>query len=334
MKSSYDCVVLGAGPAGSAAALEFSRSGASVLLAERSRFDLDRLGEMLPPPAAMVLGEIGAPGVLAQDSHWPVWGIVSEWASEEPDVTDFICSPFGHGWSLDRRRFDERLAKLAAQSGAELWVGAEVTSFERNRSEWRLSINGQPITASFLVDATGRAGFVARRCGSEMVTRNRMIGLAGVWSDAGEDHWTRIRAVKGGWWYTAILPGGRRLATFFTDIEECRLPQGMTWREVWRSFEDTAPVAIPAKVLSFWNASACSAWREQVYGDGWVAVGDAALAKDPLSASGICWALESGVRAAVAVTHDAMPSYSGWVAEQCEDYCSALRRHYALAKPR
>ena len=47
--------------------------------------------------------------------------------------------------------------------------------------------------------------------------------------------------------------------------------------------------------------AACSSRSPIVTADGWVAVGDAAAAFDPLSSLGVAWALESGLMAAAAI---------------------------------
>jgi flavin-dependent dehydrogenase len=50
------------------------------------------------------------------------------------------------------------------------------------------------------------------------------------------------------------------------------------------------------------------AWLETVYGQGWIACGDAALTFDPLSSQGLLGALASGVSAAHAISSDDTPT--------------------------
>src|SRR4051812_15159717 len=119
-----DVLVLGGGPAGASAARALACGGASVVMAERSAYDRFRVGETLPPEANVLLARLGLAGLLGEGGHLPSPGIVASWGSSEPLENDFIFSPHGHGWHLDRRKFDESLARAAAEAGAECLTGA------------------------------------------------------------------------------------------------------------------------------------------------------------------------------------------------------------------
>ena len=53
--NTFDVVIAGAGPAGSAIALELARAKLRILLIERSEFDQPRLGESLAPDVQSVM---------------------------------------------------------------------------------------------------------------------------------------------------------------------------------------------------------------------------------------------------------------------------------------
>ena len=80
--------------------------------------------------------------------------------------------------------------------------------------------------------------------------------------------------------------------------------------------------------------SAGTSRLDRVSGDGWVAVGDAALARDPLSAQGLAQALASGVRAGQALTRclggdsTAIGEYAVRSNELFREYARLRTEHY------
>ena len=57
---SFDAVVVGAGPAGSIAALVLARAGASVALVDKAAFPRDKAcGDLVGPRGVQVLAELG-----------------------------------------------------------------------------------------------------------------------------------------------------------------------------------------------------------------------------------------------------------------------------------
>ncbi|MGH9418574.1 MAG: NAD(P)/FAD-dependent oxidoreductase, partial [Thermoanaerobaculia bacterium] len=85
-------------------------------------------------------------------------------------------------------------------------------------------------------------------------------------------------------------------------------------------------------------ASSASHRLDRLTGDGWLAVGDAATALDPLSSQGISKALRAGVRAAKAIREwldgsaASLESYAGAVAAEYDVYLAARNRYYAMER--
>ena len=63
-------------------------------------------GESLVPAARNILLELGMWERFLGSGHVPCYGNVAAWGSSELVAMDFIRSPYGHGWHLDRTRFD------------------------------------------------------------------------------------------------------------------------------------------------------------------------------------------------------------------------------------
>jgi flavin-dependent dehydrogenase len=309
-----DVVVVGGGPAGTATAIALARAGRSVTVLERSHYEPPRIGETLPPEIKQPLITLGLWRRFLADGHVESPGIAVAWGQSKLYDNDFIVNPLGPGWHVDRCRFDSMLARFAEECGVELLPGVRQITLTRELSRtWHLRarVRGQPAErrAAVLVDATGRAASPARRLGGHRIVYDRLIGLVGFIpvgaAGSTSDLRTLIEAVKCGWWYSAPLPDGRQVAAFMTDAD--LLPPGTAaragfWRDQLRQSSRTqirighnAPAIGPRVV------SACSSRSQALAGDGWLAVGDAATALDPLSSQGALWALESGLAAASAI---------------------------------
>jgi digeranylgeranylglycerophospholipid reductase len=112
-----DVLVVGAGPAGSAAARAAARQGVSVLLVERRR----RVGvpvrcaEYVPLPAGKYL-DLSDPAITVQ----PVRAMRTFLSGAEPKENPFP------GVMIRRDRFDQELARQAVEAGARLVTGIQV----------------------------------------------------------------------------------------------------------------------------------------------------------------------------------------------------------------
>jgi 2-polyprenyl-6-methoxyphenol hydroxylase-like FAD-dependent oxidoreductase len=118
------------------------------------------------------------------------------------------------------------------------------------------------------------------------------------------DQRSLVEAVAEGWWYTAGLPGGRRVASLHVEpaLAARIMRSGGEWQ---RRLQGTSHVREKCQLDTSWSrprgADAAGSWTPRPYGRNWLAVGDAALAMDPLSSQGIFNALYTGLRGAQAL---------------------------------
>ena len=343
-----DVAIIGGGPAGTATAVALTRAGLRVILIEVSAYDAFRIGETVPPDLQSALHALGAWGSFEQDVHLPSRGVASAWGSTELAFDDALFSPQGGGWHLDRVRFDTSLAREAERGGAEIWTGTRLANFIRiDGDQWSLTVynhNGvRQLQASFLVDATGRSATVARRCGAKKIYCDRLVAvyaLFGSYGDTQAGLHTLVEATERGWWYASRLPGNQAVVSFLSDSDLVRryaLHRPNPWCELLnRSLHIRDFLAGASRCSEPAIRSAASHCLDSGVGEGWLAVGDAASAFDPLSSAGIVLALQSGLEGATVLTHHwsgdrlALSHYDQRIHLRFAHYLAARHFYYAL----
>jgi len=314
-KNHFEVAVIGGGPAGAAAAAVLARAQRRVLVIEQSRNVSFKVGESLPPAALPLLDELGVRDRFVEDGHLISYGTESAWGSDELQGTDFIRDPNGHGWHLDRPRFDATLREGALASGARMLDETRVSDAHRGTDgRWRLEFDAgshsQPVYAEWLIDCTGRRSWLTRREGVKRETYDRLIAFVAGFaraesgrSEPDRDSLTLIESVIDGWWYTSLVPNETRVVVFFTDADTPAARKAQRLPGFSSLLSET--IHIRKRLDDFcyviesdpMTTSANTARLERIHGDRWLASGDACVSFDPLSSQGILTALYSGLKA-------------------------------------
>jgi menaquinone-9 beta-reductase len=161
----YDVLVVGAGPAGSIAALVLARAGARVALLDKARFPRDKAcGDFIGPRGLQVLADLGVPEPPGLD--------VGDMAVVGPTGRRVLLPCFdgtsypGRARAVTRTVFDDALRAAALEAGAvpvegraaaPIGSGAGIEGFE--------VADRHPIRADFVIGADGATSHVAHRVG-------------------------------------------------------------------------------------------------------------------------------------------------------------------------
>ncbi|MGU7785126.1 tryptophan 7-halogenase [Burkholderia sp. PU8-34] len=314
-----DVLIVGAGPAGCAAALALDAAGCRVAVLDRPSAQSFRVGESATPDVAGLLRRLGVDDRLERAGHGFYHGNLSLWGDDRPRVDHFLFRGTGHGWHLDRAAFDTQLRDAARARGIPVRSCAGVETIAPTRDGWAIRVReiGEPrdeprgelrneLRARVLVDAGGRRSPLAAWFGVRRRCFDEMVALAAHAPHARElAGLSLVESFEDGWWYAVGLPDGRALVTLMTDRDIAtarRFRDPDVYRRAWQDTRLLAthvqPPREPVDVHVFAAHSGCI---ERSSGGGWIAVGDALMGLDPLTSSGIAGALSDGLAAAPAV---------------------------------
>lgn len=300
-------VVLGAGPAGATTALALRRAGVGVTIVDSVRQPAIRVGESVPPAVGAALGELG----VRITGHRESLGTTSAWGGTALRYRDYLFDGRGPGWHLDRHRFDRELL------GAAISAGARVV---RDRF-----VRPGPC---FVVDATGRRAAFAVSQGARRHRIDRLLGVVAVMASVGGINHTLIESFEHGWWYAAPLPSGRLLVALLSDadiVRHHRWQEPARWLGQLRRTRHLATVdTMPELTIRAANSQVLT----PSHGAGWLAVGDAAMALDPLSSAGILAAIRSGTEAAEAIVSGRLDGYDERVRQRFATFLGQRRFFY------
>lgn len=323
MKIQFDCLIVGGGPAGALAARVLANHGLQVAVFDPLRRPKRRIGESLPGAAKLLLSHLGLEGVLL-NGHSIAYGNLSAWGSTEIVCTDFLVSPHGHGWHLDRTRFDHDLLTAATEAGAKL-IARDAGEVRRHAGQWILSIDGEKsATAPWLIDCSGRKSFVCRQLGIKRLEDDDLTAVYNWFPADDKDQRTLVESSRQGWWYTSLIPGGGRVASLHTSRARAekifRNPR--LWAEALLETQHVREFLPKAAPIQIFLTSANGGQLEQSAGPGWIAAGDAAMTFDPLSSQGLFNALYTGCLAADSV----LAGQGDGMSQAIENYARRLEK--------
>ena len=285
------------------------------------------LAESVPPSANKLLGELGLLEAVHGAGFQANLGNTVWWAGRprrsEPfgapttQLATQLTTQLERGVHVQRRRFEDVLVRAAEAAGVQVYEGFAAREAREEPGGWVVSCRAADgsalhLRAPWLLDATGRRGFLARREGRERDPGPQTIALIGRvrrpggWQmeDGVEEGHTLIESWKDGWaWSVPLDAGVRCFAAMVGKERPGRTPVDVSaafHHAVARAPHLGAMVAAAEPAGRVWACSASLYASRRYARAGMLLVGDAGSFIDPLSSFGVKKALSSGWLAGVA----------------------------------
>lgn len=288
----YDCIVVGAGPAGGSAAYHLAKRGRSVLILEKEALPRYKpCGGGVSPQVAQWFDFDFTPAISLK-----VTSIRYTWKMEDPVNTKIEgMEPI---WMVRRDVFDHFLVKQAQQQGAELRDKTTVNGIEFKGDRWQVNTADGPVEGRYLVAADGAKGSMAKWLGFKERKR-RLAGAleaeAKVKVDDPEILHFEFGMIKNGYIWNFPKADG-----YSIGVGTFRGGEPQDFKSILTEYATLFGVELETckqfgHPLCLWDGN------QKLHTQNAVLAGEAACVVDPFTAEGIRPSIFTGVKAAEAI---------------------------------
>jgi flavin-dependent dehydrogenase len=282
----FDLLVIGAGPAGCAAAIAGSGFGLRVAIADRGQ-PRSRVPESLHPGALDLLAGLGLRDERTFCCGPAYRRVASGWLRPGSAAPAFDgAEAIWRGRHVDRTKLDAALLSRMERMGVEILDRPLESLIVSGRRVQGGMVGGNSVRAAICIDASGTAQFARRQLGiGQRILSAPLICSRGVGRiDLDTETSPVLTPTAAGWtWIAPLRPG---LAVWSalrsrSEVEKLQWPTGLT------------PIGIVEQKARTWRVAT------EVAGPGYIMAGEAGGTLDPASGDGVVLALESGRNAAI-----------------------------------
>jgi FADH2 O2-dependent halogenase len=327
VKLDYDVVIIGGGPAGAILGSLLAMSDHNVLIVEKDVHPRDHVGESLTPSTNPIFKRIGFLEKIEDAGFVHKPGAC--WTAPRAPVGRFVAIRLGefpppgatqlYTYNVERDVFDTMLLRHAHEQGAKVLQGvsAREVLFEGDRAVGvRVSVADgweRDIRARFVVDASGRRCMLANQLG--LRRKDPSFNQFGIFSwfrgvepnPPGfegflflhflglERAWAWQIPLRHGIWSMGVVTdktdfqkSGRSHEDFFDSLVD----RNRSFAHVMRGAERVRP---------WWIEGDYTYRIEQIFGKGWLLVGDSLRFVDPIFSTGVDVAAYSALYAFEAI---------------------------------
>lgn len=294
----FDVAILGAGPAGSCAAIAAARTGARVLLIDRAQFPREKVcGCCLAPAGVETLRAIDAGHVL--DGAIDLRSVRLACATRE------LTLRRNAGVAIGRDALDSRLIDEARRCGVDVRLGTpgRVLGRDVGRDVVEIARGDERICARVAIAADGLSGtsldgnadFTWRIARKSRIGFGATIAAGAIACGEGE---ILMRVARGGYIGAVELPSGA--IDVAAAIDPARLRQFASVADCARDWLGARVLNTSAITNARWKGTPLLTRRRAcVAADGILVAGDAAGYIEPFTGEGMSWAIATGAAAGV-----------------------------------
>lgn len=316
--------IIGKGIAGLTLSQLLARQGIDhVVLARRDARRAVALAETLPPSALVLLQQLGLRALFEASAIGRTYGYHSLWGTDRiVDTNFFFHRPFNYGLKLDKAALLQALEANVADHVRYFDRKFAVAAHPDGRAGWQLHFSDghrlQTLQAAVVIDATGRKRALLKQLGVPAQQDDPQLAFSchiPFVHHPQLKHSVFTEAFPGGWGIASRLNPDTQILTLFTVAQQslrdfARWPAALSRTRVLRTLLPPPSQPHAPKITGH---EAGSSRATHIAGPGWLALGDAAIAFDPLSSHGITNAVYTA-RAAAEALRGGGATFQGYAA--------------------
>ncbi|MEP0266180.1 FAD-dependent monooxygenase [Dokdonia sp.] len=305
-----DVIIIGSGISGLVLSLLLKRKQIPHIVLDRlQKQKVMALAETLPPSAMTLLEELELLKLFEETALRKTYGYHSIWGSKTIQTKHFFDNnPFKYGLKIDKQTIRDTLKTNAETHilSYDLLENIAITS-EKVCISTRYQKEKQHIQGKYIVDATGRNRALLHSLQIPIHHYDELISFSCHIPRAKHKHMVHdvfTESFAGGWGIVSGLCKNTQVMTLYT-AKNTGLHKQLTDYSNWKTIlADTKYLRkflskeIPDTIL---GGKANSSAPQHMAGNNWLAIGDAAMAFDPLSSHGITNAIYTAHRASQAL---------------------------------
>jgi len=302
LAAEHDVVILGAGPAGTSAAIRLTQMGLDVGVVERRPFPRSHVGICISDETVPLIDYLGLGQEFDNARFWRRNLTAVKWADSEASLVP------QNGYHVDRAALDELMVRRSRTAGARVYQPVQVQEVERlDESGWSVTIASgerrQLLTGRFIVDAAGRRPAIR---GVRIKDGPPLVAVHANWAlGAAVEFEGLIEAGEDAWLWFAQTERDQAVVSVFCDPRRLRMSKGIglqaKYSGLLRQFRALKPEQLGEQRSRPQACDATSQHAEDPVGDHYIRLGDSCFSVDPLSSQGVHLALQSGLQGAIIV---------------------------------
>lgn len=298
----HDVVIIGAGPAGTAAAIRLNGLGLNTAIVEHASFPRPHVGICLSDQTLPLLNYLGLQNETFRLAAWQRKITAVRWGESETKLVPQI------GFHVDRSQLDLQLLKLAYQAGTRVYQPARICEspiFKGPVWQLKLDICGvqTKLRARFIVNASGRRPAVKLR---RIKDSPPLLAIHATWSLANPPAFDGlIQSGTDAWLWYARTSLDSSVVSVFCDPRQLKTASKSnlqkSYSHLLSQFSELklSQIGDQSSVPQACNASSHHATAP--VSDHHIHIGDARFSVDPLSSQGVHLAVQSGLQGAIVV---------------------------------